>query len=254
MEAWAVSFSLILARVGAFVAAQPLFGGRQVPRLVKVGLAFALATFWLGELAPVAGPDDLQFSSATPWPVYALAVVRESLIGAVLGYGLGILLLPARIAGEFIGQELGLSMASVSDPTADNPATLVGQLFEVLGIAIFLDLNGHHIWLAALDGTFERWPIGGAMPSLPVAPLVGGLAQAHEWGLMLAAPLAMCMFVSSVLLALMARAAPQLNLMSVGFSLRLGVGLIAMILFLPELLAGVSGVIGHFAEFLARLV
>jgi flagellar biosynthetic protein FliR len=254
MDAWVVSFSLILARVGAFVAAQPLFGGRQVPRLVKVGLACALATFWISELTPAAQSDDLQFSAATPWLGYSLAVVRESLIGGVLGYGLGIILLPARIAGEFAGQELGLALASVSDPTADNPATLVGQLFEVFGIAIFLGLNAHHICLAALDGTFARWPIGGAMPSLPVAPLVGGLAQAHEWGLLLAAPLAVCMFVSSVLLALMARAAPQLNLMSVGFAMRLGVGFIAIIAFLPDLLAGMSGVFSHFAEFLARLV
>ena len=77
MEAWAVSFSLILARVGAFVAAQPLFGGRQVPRLVKVGLAFSLATLWIGDLAPPADPESLQIPTATPWLGYALAVVRE---------------------------------------------------------------------------------------------------------------------------------------------------------------------------------
>jgi flagellar biosynthetic protein FliR len=110
------------------------------------------------------------------------------------------------------------------------------------------------VWLAALHGSFARWPIGGGTPSLPVVPLIGGMAQAHEWGLLLAAPLATCMFVSSVLLALMARAAPQLNLMSIGFTLRLGIGLCAVVILMPDLLAGVSAMFWSFTETLSRLV
>lgn len=254
MEAWAVSFSLILARVGAFVAAQPLFGGRQVPRLIKVGLAGALAVFWIGDLQPTAEIDGLVFATRTPWLGFALAVARESLIGALLGYGLAVLMMPLRIAGEFIGQEMGLSMASTSDPMSDNSATLVGQLVELFGIAVFLGLDGHHAWFAALHGTFARWPIGGAFPSIPVVPLVGCIAQAHEWGLLLAIPLATCMFASSMLLALMARVAPQLNLMSIGLAVRIGVGLIATTVFLPDLLAGICGVLEHFTELLTRLI
>lgn len=254
MEAWVVSFSLILARVAAFVATLPLFGSRQVPRVVKAGLAFALACVWFGALgsAPAAGFDHT--SAVALWLAYALAVGREALLGAVLGYGFGLFLLPARIAGEFIGQEMGLAMANQSDPTADNSATLLAQLFEIFGVLIFFGLDGHHVWLAALHATFARWPIGGPLPSLPVAPLVRGLAQAHEWGLLLAAPMALCMFVTSVLLALMARAAPQLNIMSVGFAFRIGVGLLAAIVFLPDMLMGMGGIFGHFSEFLHRLV
>lgn len=254
MEAWAVSFSLILARVGAFVATQPLFGGRQMPRLVKVGLAAALATFWIGDLGPGTELDDIGHAADGPWIGYVIAAARESLIGAMLGYGLAILLMPVRTAGDFIGQEMGLSMASVADPLSDNSATLVGQLVESLGIAVFLGLNGHHAWLAALHGTFARWPIGGAFPKIPVLPLLGGMAQAHEWGLLLALPLATCMFASSLLLALMARVAPQLNLMSIGFALRIGIGLLAMMVFLPDLLAGACSVFEHFTTFLTGLV
>lgn len=253
MEAWAVSFSLILARVGAFVAVQPLFGGRQTPRLVKVGLTFALAVFWIGDLAPTAGLDELQLTSKS-WLGFALAAVRESMIGAMLGYGLTILLMPVRVAGEFIGQEMGLSLASVANPMSENSATLIGQLIESLGIAIFLGLNGHHSWLVALHGTFARWPIGGGFPSLPLLPLVGCVARAHEWGLLMALPLATCMFASSMLLALMARVAPQLNLMSVGFALRVGIGLVATMVFLPDLLGGICSAFEQFTAILTKLV
>lgn len=254
MEAWAVSFSLILARVGAFVSVQPLFGGRQVPRLVKVGLAASLAVFWIESLPPIDALGGRPLATDTPWLAFALAVVRETMIGAMLGYGLSIVLLPARIAGEFIGQEMGLSLASVSDPLSENSATLVGQLVESLSIALFLGLNGHHAWLVALHGTFARWPIGGGFPSLQAAPLVSGVARAHEWGLLLALPLATCMFASSILLALMARVAPQLNLMSVGFALRIGIGLLATMVFLSDLLGGVCSVFEHGTGFLTRLI
>ncbi len=248
MEAWAISFTLILARVGAFVATQPLFGA-QVPRLVKVGLTGALAVFWIGDLAD---PTALEVAPAVPWFGYVLAVGRESLLGGVLGFGLAILMLPIRTAGEFIGQEMGLSMASLSDPTSDNSATLVGQLTELLGITLFLGLDGHHVWLAALHGTFAQWPLGGSF-SLPVVPLVSGIAQAHEWGLLLAMPLATCLFAASLLLALMARVAPQLNLMSIGFALKIAVGLGALIVFLPDFVAGACATFAHFTGFLTRL-
>jgi flagellar biosynthetic protein FliR len=254
MDAWAVSFSLILARVGAFVATQPLFGGQQVPRLIKAGFAVALATFWFGGLGPEAADLGSEISAKASWLSFSLAAARESLIGALLGFGLSILLMPIRTAGEYIGQEMGLSLASVANPMSSDSATLVGQLFESLGIALFLGLNGHHAWLVALHGTFARWPIGGEFPSVPVVPMTAAVARAHEWGLLLAVPLATCMFACSVLLALMARVAPQLNLISIGFSLRVGIGLLAAAVFVPDLLSGFCGVFEHFTEFLTRLV
>lgn len=249
-----VSFSLIFARVATFVAILPLFGSRQVPRLVKVGLAFALASVWFGAVGTAPATELPHGSAAGLWLAYPIALGRESLIGAVLGYAFGLFLLPARIAGEFIGQEMGLALASVSDPSTESSATLLGQIFEIIGMMVFFGLDGHHVWLAALHATFARWPIGSSISGLPVAPLVSGLAQAHEWGLLIAAPLAACLFVTSVWLALMARAAPQLNLLSVGFALRLGVGLVAGVVFMPEMVAAMSGVLGRLSELLYQAV
>src|SRR5262249_31149692 len=151
--------------------------------LVKVGLTFALAVFWFEDLAPLADFDEVRFQSTT-WLGFALAALRESVIGGMLRYRLMILLMPGRIARGLIGKEMGLSLASVANPMSENSATLLGQLVESLAIAIFLGLDGHHAWLAALNGTFARWPIGGGFPSLPLVPMIRATGRAHEWGLL----------------------------------------------------------------------
>src|SRR5262245_54094834 len=196
-----------------------------------MGLCISLASmwFWSHDVAPI--DPALDMSAGVNWLVFVVALARESLIGAILGFVFTLFLMPARIAGEFIGQEMGLSLGNLTDPAGENSATLLGQVFEVLGVLVFFGLDGHHIWLATMHTMFARWPVGGPIGSLPVAPLVAGLSAAHEWGLALAAPVTICTFVTSILLALMARTAPQLNLFSIGFALRLGVGLLAVLLF-----------------------
>jgi flagellar biosynthetic protein FliR len=254
IEWWIVSFSLILARVGTFVAALPFLGGRLVPRSIKVGLTVSLSSMWFFSHGYASINSPLLPAEGIHWLAFGVALARESLLGAVLGYAFSLFLVPARVAGEFIGQELGLSLANLTDPSGENSATLVGQLFEMVGVLVLFGFDGHHVWLASLHATFGRWPIGGPIEPLPVVPLVSGLAAAHEWGLLLAAPVAICTFITSMVLAFMARTAPQLNLFSIGFALRLGVGLVAALLFLPDFVTSFAAVVGRFSDFLRRLI
>ena len=248
-ETAVIGFGLILARTGTFVGTMPLLGGRSVPRTVKVGLALALAAMWFdsGKSRVVEGA---LLDSATGWVALALAVGRESVIGAVLGFVFSLILVPARVAGEYVGQEMGLSMASLASPTVDNHAGLVGQLFEMLGAMLFWGMDGHQVFFAALDCTFTRMPLGGRLARLPVTELVHGVGRAQESGLVIAAPVGVCLFVTSVVLALMARAAPQLNVLSVGFTLRLAVGLAGATLFMTEIVTASSAALRQLSQLL----
>src|SRR5207253_15067 len=103
-------------------------------------------------------------------------------LGAVLGFAFGLLLAPARIAGEFISQEMGLTMASQLDPTTGQQAGPLTQIFEMLGVLVFLGLDAHHLFFAMLHETFVRWPIGGDFRAVPARALVGAASAAQEWG------------------------------------------------------------------------
>jgi flagellar biosynthetic protein FliR len=249
LETWVMTFGLILARVSAFVATIPYLGGRFVPRLVKAGTALALTCFWFAE----SGATSLSVVIAMneqPWLAFALAVARETIIGCALGYVFGLFLVPFRVAGEYLSQEMGLTMGSITDPSRPQMSTVMGEVFEILGVVVFFAQNVHHFFLAALHGSFARQPVGGSLLNVPVALQMQAMSSATEWGLLLVAPIACCLFITSLVLGVMTRVAPQLNLMSVGFALRIVVGLVATCVLWPDIAPQMSFVLQRFSSLL----
>ena len=246
IEIWALAFVLILVRSATFVMFLPAIGGQNSPNTVKVGLATALAVMWFLTWGVIPSAELLGMSSRH-WLGYAVAMLREGLLGAALGFTFGLFLLPARIAGAYVSQEMGLTLAAITDPETRTPTSVVTRLFEALAILMFFALDVHHVLFMAAHASFVVWPIGAELPDLSTLMLVEGFNDAHRWGLMLAAPLGICLFLALIVLALLNRASPQLNLFSVGLVIRLGVGLGAGILFLP-------GIVGLFFRFFQNAI
>jgi flagellar biosynthesis protein FliR len=249
-----IFFSLVLARVSLFVAVLPLLGGQQTPRLVKVGLSVALSVIWSYTFLEGVGSDAvLHEAQSVAWLSWGLALGRESILGATFGFVFSLFLIPARVAGEFISQETGLSFGNqvaLSGSGSATPLTLILDLFSSM---VFFHFNVHHLFLSALHRSFERFPVGQSF-QIPICDAVGHAASAQEWGLMVAAPVVVCLFLTTVMLALLTRAAPQLNLYTVGFPLRIIVGLVALLIFLPQLITGLGDMMAQFADMLAGMV
>jgi flagellar biosynthesis protein FliR len=249
MEMLVWTFCLVFARVAAFVAVMPLFGTMAMPKLVKTGLVLALTVVWyvpMVEAAPV--PLLWHVSDSLSWVGHFAALGREVLLGGILGYGLGLFLVPAHVAGEFLTQEMGLAFANQVNPTTGASSSPLTKVFEYLAIAIFFGVDGHHVLLGVLHATFTQYPILGSLPDFPLPRFVAGATMAEEWGLMLAAPVAVFLFLTTVLLAFLTRAAPQMNLYAVGFPLRLAVGLAACVLLLPTLVSTIVSAFCHFGQ------
>jgi flagellar biosynthetic protein FliR len=245
-------FSLYLTRVGAFVAVMPQWGGVAVPKLVKIGLTLALTCFWFGTGLQVAA--WARHTDQISWVAFGVAMAQEAALGALMGYAFGLFLVPAHIAGEFLSQEMGLSFAGLVGAGGDNGGSPLTAIFQVLAAMVFLGLDGHHLLFGVLHSTFRNYPVGANLPGLPVQNLVAAAAATEEWGLMLAAPVALCLFLTTVILALLARAAPQLSLYTIGFPLRLGVGLAASLLLFPNFLAALVNVLARVGDVVTRLV
>ena len=243
MTAVAVYAGLLLARIGAFVAVMPPFAART-PRTVRAAFAVVLTVFYLYSAAP-HWDADFAARAADAHPLrYALALIREALLGASMGFAFALFLLPARLAGEFVTLQIGLNAAQAQSPSGPDGGGPLTNLFETASGMLFLVADGHHLVLLALHASFGTLPLGGTV--LPDAnPMLDGLSTAYQLGVLLAGPLAVCLFLLSVTLAIMTRAAPQLNIYSVGFTLQVFVTLLGGLFLLPELVRALTVVVEH---------
>jgi len=247
-----VYVGLVLARVGTFIAVLPPFAGRT-PRTVRAAVAIALTSFYVGVAAPSWDATLAAHSIDIHPVVYAVALLREAVLGAAMGFAFGLFILPARAAGEFITQQIGLAGTPQVGPSGEVSAGPLSTTFETIAMLVFLVVDGHHVLLGALHASFAKFPLGGsAIPQ--VEPLISGLQSAHEMGLLLAGPLSLCLFLLAVMLAISARAVPQLNVYSIGFTLQVILGLVGGLFLLPDFITSLIAVFDRSSGTLSRVM
>lgn len=221
------AFGLYLVRTSAMVLTAPIFGTGTSFSMHRIALIVALAfVLYSTSGAPLAAP-------ASPFEFGALAG-REVLIGVALGFVLLLVSLAVRVGGEMIGQEMGFSMAAQVDPQTGINLPLVAQIQDGLFLVGFLAVNGHHWMIRALASSFDRAPVGHIGGTGQLGGAIEALfTQMFSAGLVFAAPVLVLLFLVSLMVALIGRAVPQINLMDISFTLRILGALLAMYAFAP---------------------
>lgn len=244
LESTALSFVLVLARVGAFIGFFPLFGRQQLPPLVKSGLATALTFFWLG-----LQDSSIEPSANLPPLIVVLMIMKEVGVGLLLAMILGLILIPARIAGSYVGQEIGISMEPVTN-TGTDQSTIMTAIFESFTIMLFFVLNIHHFLILFLHYSLDDLTNRIQLFNLPTEGLVNLISILTEQGLAIAAPVGVLSFIMLIGLFLLNKAAPSLNLFSIGMPFRVGFGLLIVALLIPVLWRSIEG---YFASMLFEM-
>lgn len=232
-----ILFILVLARVSAFVAFFPLFAKKQLPNQVKAGLATALSVFWFADAKQVM-PE--MTSADVGSLLFLMLVFKELCIGIMLSLVLGLFFWPARIAGSYVAQELGLSLASISDPGSQDSSTLVSRVFEAFSMLAFFALNLHHFIILSIHVSFDQTLTRVGLMKLPTEELVTAFNRMSDFGLLIVAPLLVLLMLVTLVLAFLNRAAPALNLFSVGMSIRVGFGGLLLFLFSPIIFGAIE--------------
>lgn len=230
-----LAFVLILARVSAFIGFLPIFAQKQLPRMVKAGLAVSLTAFWFGSLPPDSFAIE-QINAVTS----VLLIAKEVGIGFLLAMMLGFMFIPAKIAGAYVGQEMGLSLASVSSPAGTDSSTLLTSIFETFTVLLFFGLNLHHFIVVLLHYSLVQLSAKIDLLKLPTEGIVGMTGNLFEYGNLIAGPVGLCLFIVTVGLALLNKAAPAMNLFSVGMAVRSGLGIFCLAIFMPVILKSVE--------------
>ncbi len=234
------ALGLYLVRTSALVVASPLLGTATGFAGYKVGLIATVSFLLYGA---TGAPLD-----HAPLPIeYGCLILREILIGVFLAFMLQAAVVAMRVAGEMIGHEMGLNMATLVDPSTGVNAPVVTQMYEAFFFLGLLAVNGHHLLLRALGASFERAPIGAIEIHGGIAWIaVATFKQMFAAGITFAAPVMVLLALVSILIGLLARAVPQLQVMEVGFCVRIALGLVALLVFAPFLAPALDSLYGQF--------
>ena len=223
-----------MMRIGAMLLAMPVIGTRLVSTRVKVIITFLLAVLVLPLLPEVPQVEALSLQGM-------FISIQQVLIGVSLGFTLQLVFGALMIAGESIAMSMGLGFASMVDPANGVNVPVVSQLFIIMGTLIFLALGGHLMLIQLVVSSFQSMPIA------PEGLDRQGFWSIVSWGsemfvgaLWVAIPALISMLTITLSMGVMTRAAPQLNIFSVGFPVTMFMGFIILILVLPGFLPRIN--------------
>jgi flagellar biosynthesis protein FliR len=237
-----------MLRVGGFVLAAPIASENTIPGLVKIVMSLSLA-FLMAPLVQV--PAALSIFSAAG----LLAAVQEVLIGVAIGMVVQLTFEALIFAGQSISLTMGLGFATLVDPQRGAQTTVLGQMFMIFGLLTYLAINGHLVLLGTLAESFQTLPIGAAHidKGFLLSVVLWG-ARVFESGLLIALPAVIALVIVNLALGVVTRAAPQLNLFGIGFTITLMCGFFVLIAGLDGIMAGISSLINSALTAAAELV
>jgi flagellar biosynthesis protein FliR len=231
LVSWLILFTLVFARVAGLMMTAPIYGGNDVPVQVRVLLAAALSLVivplqgfgWAGQaslLGQVANFSGQIGTLSHGLLHYGLLLGIEAAIGACLGLGVLVLLHGMTLAGELVAQSSGLGIAEVFDPSIEENVPLFSRLMFLTAVAVFLCIGGHRMVMAGLLDTFRTIPPGsGELPSSLADGFTTLVGQSFSLGVRVAAPVVTSLLLATLILGLIGRTLPQLNVFALGFSL-----------------------------------
>lgn len=229
-------FGLVLARVSAMISVVPIFGSGVVPVSLKamfsLMLALLLTPMLSSEIAPL--PND--------YVSYGTLAAGEIAIGLMLGFTIFLVFIGVQIAGQMLDFQMGLGIMNVINPAMETQAPLVGFFKFVVAMLIFLCVEGHHRIIITLFQSFEKVPVTTFRfsPEL-TGRIVHAAGRLFYLGLQVAAPALITLLLTSLVMAIVGRFVPQINLLIVGFPIRTAVGVTMLILTLQVLVLAIHG-------------
>ena len=221
-------FVLVASRLAGLLMFQPVVGGYAVPRNFQVLLVLALA-------AMVTPFVNLQAGAPATAGGIVIAMASELLLGILMGLVVRMCFLGLQLGAQIVAQEAGLAFGRVADPSTGAQQSIFSSMYLQLGAVIFLIIGGHRVLLAVALDTFDAIPLLGdpgtfvrGVDLLFDAMTLGGVIAVR-----LSAPVILTLFLVTAAMGFISRTVPQLNILTVGFSVKGLVGFVLMAISLP---------------------
>ena len=221
-------FLLIFVRMTGLFVTAPIFGRRNIPTYFKVGFAFTVSLL----MANVIRVDHLL--AVDNFLIYALYIVKEFIVGIVIGFIAYVVFTCIYLAGQIIDMQMGFGMVNVWDPMTNIQIPVTANLYYMAAMLIFLITNGHHLLIRALFQSYTIIPLGTAVIGPKLGDNIGLLFQnILSVGFKIAAPVVAATIICDIVLGIISKTIPQINVYLLGMPIKIFIGLIIVLTTIP---------------------
>jgi len=229
-------FLLVLVRLTGLFVVTPVFGTRNVPAYFKIGFAFFMTIILINTL-DIPGPEYSNFLE------FAVIIAKEFLIGLALGFIAYLIFNCIYMAGEIVDMQVGFGMVNIVNPLSNIQVPLTANFYYIISLLMLISVKGHYMIIKALYGSYEYIPIDGALKSEGITENVIRLFRNFFiTGFKIAAPITAAILITDIMLGIMAKAVPQLNIFVLGLPIKIVVGMALLTVTLPVLAGVLEGI------------
>ncbi|MBQ8459605.1 flagellar biosynthetic protein FliR [bacterium] len=224
--------ALVFARMIGFFRFCPIFNRKDIPALVKIPLALIVTIF----IVPFLSPEKC----LTHCDSFALSILLNVVVGAMIGYMAQLITIAIDCGAEMINMQMGLSSATALDPTTSAQVSILTKMISLMGILIFIHLGGIYWLFKALLRSFEIFPMYSS--HIPLAQLIKMdllikmSSNTLYMGLQIASPVLLATLAQDIILGVISRTAPQVNVFQLSFLFKPVLGAAIMVWILPMLM------------------
>ena len=223
---------LVFARLLGFFRFAPIFSRKEIPTLVKIPMAIIIAGF----MVPLLSPEKVMAECDS----FALSLILNVVVGAIIGYMARLVLVAIDSGAEMMNMQMGLSAATTFDPSTSAQVSLMTKIISIMALLIFIQVGGAYWLLKALLKSFEVFPMWAVhIPLAKIARmdlLIKLSSNTLYMGLQIASPILLATLAQDIILGVISRTAPQVNVFQLSFLFKPVLGAAIMIWILPMLM------------------
>lgn len=209
-------------RVSAFIMTAPILSTGMVPVKIRLLLVVAISVAVFPGLTPGDDIDPLSLDMI-------LLIIQQIIIGAALGFTMQIIFAAVVNGGQIIGMQMGLGFAQMMDPQTGINVPVVSQFYNIIAVLLFLSLNGHLVLIQIIGESFVMLPVdGGGMPLAGIEAMVFFSSWIFTGALIMVMPAVVALLMINMVMGVMTRATPQMNIFAVGFSITITAGFVVI--------------------------
>lgn len=227
-------FLLVMVRTSGIFIFSPFFSSQNIPNTMKIGLSFSVSLL-ITSVLPVV-PDLTN-------EILLMLIFKELIVGLIIGFISYSFFSAFYVMGQIIDMKIGFGMVNVIDPQNKVQVPLMGNFYYILAFLMLLSVDGHHSIISALVDSYNFIPMGSfKYTEGTMNLLVDTLAKSFEIGFKLSSPIAAIIFLTDIVLGIMSKTIPQMNVFVVGMPLKVIVGLLIVLISMPIFYSAVNGI------------